>query len=528
MPKVNRKTPTIIVLGGGTAGWLTALYAKKIHSRAIVKVIASEEIGILGAGEGSMPLLNDFFRAIEVDFEELFQKADATIKNGIRLVDWNGEGNGDYYDHNFNTLDQRLSMVGRNDTFRDPTPKPIVTQIYNESSLEAINVASKLSSRYKVPFGVDGDGFKNEGAFALHFNATKLAALLREKAIARGIEIIDNVVTEVETDGDNNVTALLTNKGAVQCDFVFDCSGFKRFLIGKKFKIPWVSYKEHLPVDTALPFFIKRDKDTDIIPYTEATALKYGWAWRIPTYERFGCGYVFDSSCCTEQEAQEEIINTYGSDNVIFNDKEHPRVFKFDAGRYEKIWVNNCISIGLSSGFIEPLEATAIVSACLALGSAMQYIFLTGEQYANAMRDVNNNFADNQESILNFVVLHYLTDRNDSPFWEKFNRNNTTQFLTKVLKAWENNTFKDYSFERLIPTTGLFGWESYLAVAYGTRNLSRKNVREFCETVFFPEATRETHNYLISRQDELVSRCMRHNILLEAVRGSNYEQKNAK
>ena len=253
--------------------------------------------------------------------------------------------------------------------------------------------------------------------------------------------------------------------------------------------------------------------------------MKYGWAWRIPTYERFGCGYVFDSSCCTQQEAQEEVINTYGSENVIFNDKQHPQVFKFDSGRYKKIWVNNCISIGLSSGFIEPLEATAIVSACLALGSAMQYIFLTGEQYANAMRDVNNNFADNQESILNFIVLHYLTDRNDSLFWKKFNRNNTTHFLTKVLKTWENNTFKNYSFERLIRTTDPFGWESYLAVAYGTRNLTRKNVQEFCETVSFPEAAKNMHAYFISQQDELVSRCIRHNIFLEAIRDSKIMNK---
>jgi len=347
-----------VVLGGGTAGWLTALYVKENFPYSDVTVIASSEIGILGAGEGTTPPFINFLKEINISFDDIVTHAKGTIKKGIKFTNWSG--NKKQYFHNF------------------------------ESGL-------------------------TQGNTALHFDANLLAKYLQSKGLERGIKLIDKEVTSIQ--GKDNITGLiLKDNSIVPLDFVFDCSGFKRLIIGKHYNTPWKSYQSILPVNRAMPFFLENN-NKNLPEYTEAIAMKHGWMWKIPVQGRYGCGYVFDKSHATDEEIKNE-IEEYLNVEII-----SPRMFSFDAGCYETTWINNCVAIGLSSGFAEPLEATSIWIQT----ESIQYLLksITGiiSNNINAKKGYNLAIQNMNSEIANFLHFHYLTERDDTNFWNSFNQN---------------------------------------------------------------------------------------------------------
>jgi tryptophan halogenase len=266
------------------------------------------------------------------------------------------------------------------------------------------------------------------GSHAVHFDAMLLAKYLKEIALKREIVHIDDEVVDFVLDENKYIKYITTKKGEeIKSDFVFDCSGFKRLIIGGLYKSKWISYKEHLPMKKAIGFFMDLDDLDEIPPYTESIAMECGWVWKIPIQDRFGCGYVFDSDYITVEEAKEEIIQKFGTD--IKWGKE----FDFEAGMYETPWVKNCIAIGLSSGFIEPLEATSIMLQVIALTSyldnnlgavARKQFYI--DRYNDRMRSING---ENME----FIYTHYLTQRSTSKFWTEFRDKNKMPERVKEL-----------------------------------------------------------------------------------------------
>jgi tryptophan halogenase len=363
------------IVGGGTAGWLTALYINRHFPNDSVTIVASSEIGILGAGEGTTPPFMDFLKEVGIEEKELIDNCKATRKYGIKFTNWNGDG--DVYYHNF-----------------------------------------------------------SEGLYALHFDASLLAKYLETVAISRGVNLIDDIVVS------NTDTVLYTGSGLeVKYDFLFDCSGFKRVFLQNRV---WNKYD--MPCKRAIPFFIPHDNNFEEV--TESIAMKYGWIWKIPVQGRYGCGYVFDSNMTTDEEAQQEVRDWLG------RDIEFPRVFNFEAGSYEDVWVNNCLAVGLSANFIEPLEATSIWVQILTLK-----IFVEQFGNPNAQEKLNSDIRDINEDILSFLYLHYMTERKDTDFWTNF------EVYNKMPEKLEDRLLGDLSGYNF----NIFSDESWDAILTGTR-----------------------------------------------------------
>lgn len=378
----------IVVVGGGTAGWLTALSMNKFMPYSEVTVIASSELGILGAGEGTTPHFIDLLKDLDIPESDLYLHASATIKKGIDFVNWNGDG-----------------------------------------------------SNYYHPFWGDH--------YALHFDANKLAKYLQTVGLSRGIKLIDAIVTDIN-EGDSGYIKSLTLKDGskIETDFVMDCSGLRRYIIGEHYKSKWNSYTDHLPAKRAMPFFIEHD-GKNIDEYTSATAMKAGWVWKIPVQGRYGCGYVFDSSYITDAEAKAEVEEMLGHEIVV------PRVFNFEAGSFNDTWIKNCIAIGLASGFTEPMEATSIwiqVMTLKHLIPLMKRYIRDGEsvvsEFNETIRTLNND-------MMLFIHLHYLTKRSDSDFWKEFrSKTSTPEYLEKIRSLAIAGELTDEALDKIKNDTG--------------------------------------------------------------------------
>ena len=422
-----------VVVGGGTAGWLTALYVKKNIPYSRVTVIASSEIGILGAGEGTNWDFLEFLNEIDVPVDGVIKHARGTFKNGIKFTNWNGDG--EYYYHPFQ------DHLGRKPNAEfDPIPL-YLDKVSKGQTLSDIQFTTVISEKNKVKYNADHQSL---GVSALHFDANLLAEYLQSVGVSRSIEFIDDEVVDFETKKNGDITQFNLKSGnTCDADFVFDCSGFKRLIIGNHYKSSWKSYAPSLPVNRAVPFFIDNDS-TNIPPYTESIAMKYGWMWKIPVQGRFGCGYVFDSRLASDEDIKKELTEYLGFEPTI------PRIFDFEPGAYEQVWINNCVAIGLSAGFVEPLEATSIQVTTFGLRALSTKLQGMMRDRKRAVEEFNYEMKRINDHILNFIYFHYLSTRSDTEFWTKFKeRNALPDFVTKFADMSKKTFIKPRDFDYL-------------------------------------------------------------------------------
>jgi tryptophan halogenase len=400
----------IVVVGAGSAGWMTALYMKKTVPDCNVTVIGSRELGILGAGEGTVPSIIEFLRYVEIHPYELLRKCKSTVKTGIKFVNWNGDGN--YYHHGFISaiIDQRKNRKN----ILEETP---FDQNYLEFdnyvsgiSLNSYDYESLCADFLRMPIPKDKLHLYDFKLNAWHVDAIEIAKLFEEIGVSRGIRYIDDYVTCFDQDNDGYITKINMKNGSIDCDFIFDCTGFKRLIIDKLYNSQWTDLSDHLTVNRALPFSLPPKEKLQ--NYTTATAMNSGWVWEIPLQHRIGCGYIFNSNFCDDETAKKELYAKYGHDIEI------PKSFNFNAGYFKETWIKNCIAIGLSSGFIEPMEATSIFGSTVGLSFAAYYtIFLPKapqaiiDAYNAKMRSLNGGIAG-------FIQFHYLSKRKDTEFWK--------------------------------------------------------------------------------------------------------------
>ena len=435
------------IVGGGTAGWLTSLYIKKTYPWAEVTLIASSEIGILGAGEGTTPHFVSFLDELGIPSSDIIRHAKGTIKNGIKFTNWNGDNKS--YFHPFMD-DNNLNNFSITDFNKNGVTSINLFEILNGKSLDDSCFSALASHNNSVKFSINKNldnkndnainHFNSLGTFALHFDAVLLAKFLKRTAMYRGVRFVDAEVDEILTDEDGYITGLkTTNEKQFESNFVFDCSGFKRKIIGEFYKSEWKSYSESLPMKRAIVFTIENTSN-NIPPYTDSIAMKNGWMWKIPVQGRFGCGYVFDSDFATDDEIKKELEEYFGNPIEVVNS------FNFDAGRYEKTWIKNCIAIGLSAGFVEPLEATSIMTSILSLEEHIINnlgAISKNDFYINRFNERVNKLHDDTK---NFIYLHYLTKRTDSEFWKTFKtKNKEIEIITKFLEEC-NHTIPDKRF----------------------------------------------------------------------------------
>ena len=506
-------TKNVVIVGGGSAGWLTALMAKKSYPKANVTLIESEEIGILGAGESTVPPLLQFFRHLEVPFPVLVKHCDATVKNGIKFTNWHNDN--EFYYHGFIPNEVLLGSNSVSPKLLDTSPRFVSSFVLNDG-LKEVEFSEKLSEEGKVPFIFKSKNNKNPmldyeniGQFAFHVNATKLASKLKEIGMDRGINIIEGKVKEVSLDDKQYIESLiLENNETVLCDFVFDCTGFNRLIIGKKFNSKWKSYKDFLPSDSAIPFFI--DMTEEIPPYTECIAMKYGWMWKIPLQSRFGCGYVYDSSLISEDEAVKEIEEFLGF--IPDYPRKNKGGFSFNAGSYEETWINNCVAIGLAGNFIEPLEATSLWTT----SAQLLDFFATPNWILNNGQRVRDEFNRNtlrlNERIVEFLYLHYMTTRTDTEFWKKFSYSGAPKELKMKLDLWK---------ERLpnrIDGDPMWQSDSWTSVASGQNMMDRSLAKMYLEYTDQYQVAMDTYDTFINYRDYRVSQCVGHRDFLESLK----------
>jgi tryptophan 7-halogenase len=413
MNKENNPISRIIILGGGSSGWISAAYLSKALKNVSITVIESENIARIGVGEATIPSIkNELFDFLEIPEEEWMPKAQGSYKLGIKYSNWRknrSEKPDDYFYHPFSEVplcdDIPLSSIWNlNKTRCDRENKP-----YEYSCFTAPYICDKnLSPKY-----LDG---KKEVHYAYHFDALLVADFLAEWSMKRGVKrVIDNI-DDIKLDVNGSITKLIgRDKKSYEADLFIDCTGFASVLLEKTLKEPFVSFSESLLTDSAVAVNIPyKDNQIDIRPYTTATALSSGWAWEIPLQTRSGNGYVYSSKFLTPDQAEKELRDYFG--DVV---KDEPvRHIKFKSGRHERAWVKNCVGIGLSYAFLEPLESTGIH---FVYASLRQLIKCFPDKSMNPIlqNEFNKKVTYMVNDVRDFIILHFCTSpREDTPFWK--------------------------------------------------------------------------------------------------------------
>jgi len=440
----------IIVLGGGTAGLISALITKKTFPTYNITVIESDSIGIIGVGEGSTEHWRVFSQYCGIDLLRSIRETDGALKKGIKFENWNGDGKS--YFHSL--VDPFYSEYSSDITERLPFIKTLISN--NIPTYDVLNDTNLIHSEL-------GIGSVNQ----FHFNTFKLNSFLHTVCKENNISFINATISDVTLNSIGDVESLTdTENNIYSADFFIDSSGFKR-IISSKLGAKWVSYKKYLPMNHALAF--PTDDVSDLKPYTLSRALSSGWNWRISTQGRYGNGYVFCDEFIDASKAHEEVQSFYTEEVKVAKD------IKFEAGCVDKYWINNCLSIGLSASFVEPLEASSIGNSILqAFGfvkmlSAWETDRKLSEQY-------NKRFAACFDNIVDFVQLHYFTKRKDTPFWKT---------VQEMIVKTDFNAEHIERFKKTLPTKtyfsseyNMFNAENYAQVMDGLDLFDREYIKE--------------------------------------------------
>ncbi len=417
----------IVILGGGTAGWMAAnLFAKRWSPEQVaVTVVESPDIGIIGVGEGSTPFLERFFRLIEVDDSEWMPRCNATYKLAISFAGWSPASGVDRYSHPF------LSQV---DHF---TEQAYVTNCRSRRLGLDVNtqpddffINSLLVEQRKGPQAPEN--FPFIVGYGYHFDAGLLGEFLGELAVSRGVTHVRTRIVDVEMAEDGHIAALLDEEGGrTEADMFVDCTGFASLLMQKSLGVKFESFKSNLFNDAAVVMPTPGVESPP--PETVSHALSNGWCWKIPLTNRYGNGYVYSADFISPDEAETELREFLG----MLDSDEPARHLQMKVGQLEKHWEKNCLALGLSQGFIEPLEATALLLVQQAIEMFIAR-YEKGDFTPEFRDDYNAKVHERFERVRDYIVAHYkLNTRDDTEYW-KANRDNMelSASLRHILDVW--------------------------------------------------------------------------------------------
>ena len=429
----NSKPQKILIVGGGTAGWMAASLLATHWKDVEVSLLESDRIETIGVGEGSTPQLKFFFDAIEVSESEWMPACSATYKNGITFDAWSTSPGFESYFHPF--------PAQIDDIFTVPVFfQNIVARMQGhnvDAHPDAFFLASYLAKHNLGP--IAAETFPFGVTYGYHFDSALLGKFLAKKSVERGVQRIVGTVTDTVLDSKGGLSSVVLDDGRkVEADFFIDCSGFRSLLLQDALKVKFQSYKENLFNDAAvaMPSAISGI----IPPETRSTALSNGWAWKIPLSSRFGNGYVYSTDYISPDEAELELRQHL---NLVDSDVE-ARHLKMKVGRVEKHWEKNCLAVGLSQGFIEPLEATALSLTFSTITQFMHH-FEKG-LYTNKFQDLFNGVINTKfDGVRDYIVCHYKVNRrSDTDYWRDNAANkNLSDSLNKILHLWTNS--KDFA-----------------------------------------------------------------------------------
>jgi len=427
----------VLIVGGGTAGWLTAAFLAKALGSASpegvrITLVESSDIGIIGVGEATFPSIRGTLAAIGIDEARFVRESNATFKQGIKYVDWvrpRGTPGADHYFHPFSLPSQRpggpdllpywlLGAAGAGTAFAD-----------------AATMQKRIADASRAPKRASDGDFLGPMNYAYHFDAGRFAALLATHAKSLGVTHVVATVERVELDAEGAIASVVTREaGALSADLYIDCTGFRAALIEGALGSPFHAMNDVLFNDRALALQVPyAQPDTPIASYTIATAQEAGWTWDIGLQERRGVGYVYSSRHTDDARAEEVLRRHIGPASETLS----PRLLKLRVGYREAQWVKNCVSVGLSGGFIEPLESSGI-GLIETAAYLVSYLFPFNGDTAPVAKVFNDLMRQRYQRIFDFVKMHYcLTQRTDTPFWvDNADPRSVPESLRERLAMW--------------------------------------------------------------------------------------------
>lgn len=447
----------IVIVGGGAAGWMTAAALSKLLKPDDVSLtlVESDEIGIIGVGEATIPDMLQFNLFLGIAEAELMRATQATFKLGIEFVDWTRKGERYFHPFGFHGVDidgldfHQYWLRCREQGLGHSIGEYCLTEI----------VAKK--NRFGFPdtrvIGAPASYLR----YAYHFDAALYAAFLRRYAEERGVKRVEGKVCEVlrAPDTGHLIGVQLQSGQTIRGDFFFDCTGFRSLLLDKTLGVPWVDWRHWLPCDRALA--VACQHHGPLLPFTRSTAKSAGWQWRIPTQHRTGNGHIYCSEFMSEDEATSLLLD--GLDGPVMG---APRLIKFATGHRRTFWEKNCVAVGLSAGFLEPLESTSLY--LIRQGISRFIALFPDASLPPIMREEYNRWMQKDfEQVRDLLVLHYYSNQRDEPFWRHCRNMVIPETLQRRLALFsEGGRFLRYEGE-------LFPNASWVAVMLGQNVIPR-------------------------------------------------------
>ncbi|MBU2883953.1 tryptophan 7-halogenase [Psychrosphaera sp. B3R10] len=390
----------VVIAGGGTSGWIAAAALTKQLGKVLdIVLVESDDIGTIGVGEATIPPMRTFHKFLGIDEQEVMRATQATFKLGISFENWGQIG--DKYIHSFGITGKDFYLGEFHDFWLHGLEKgidaPFGDYCYELQAAKAGKFATSAKSKIN---------------YAYHMDATLYGRFLRKFSEDRGITRIEGKIVDVLKDQTTGgISAITLGSGqAIEGDLFIDCTGFRGLLIEKALHTGYEDWSHWLPCDSAVA--VQTASTGPAVPYTRSIAHSAGWQWQIPLQHRVGNGLVFCSQYMSDEEAIKQLL-----DNIDGPPITKPKVIKYRTGRRRKNWNKNCIAMGLSSGFVEPLESTSIHLFMMATIRLMK-LFPFGGITDEVIDEYNQQAAVELEKIRDFIILHYhVTQRDDSPFW---------------------------------------------------------------------------------------------------------------
>ena len=450
----------ILIVGGGTAGWLTAAYLARYldiadQAQIEISLLESPELGIIGVGEGTFPTIRSTLKFLGIDETQFIRATSATFKQGIRFNDWlhapQADGTRHHYLHPFEApfYTEGTSLVPYW-LLQDEAVRPPFA--------EAVTIQNRVAESRRAPKKQGEGEFSGPLNYAYHFDAAKLARILKERAMALGVRHLTGLLTHVALDDDGAIARVETRElGALEADLYIDCSGFRAELIGKALGAPFKSVRDILFADRALAAKIPYgDPDAPIESFTIAAAHEAGWTWDIGLEGARGIGTVYSSAHMTDDEAA-QVLRTY-----IGHDDFSARLLPFEPGYRETQWVKNCVAVGLSGGFVEPLESTGVLLIEAAVGMIAELFPHGGPVDAPAKR-FNQLIVGRYERIIDFLKLHYCLSRREEPFWrDNADPASIPEALQELLRQWRHRPPGRFDFLLDLESFAFFNYQYIL------------------------------------------------------------------
>lgn len=440
----NSSIKKVVIAGGGTAGWIAAAaLSKQLAGLIEVTLIESQAIGTVGVGEATIPPIQLFHNLLGIDEQAFMRATEATFKLGISFENWGQIG--DSYIHPFGTTGKGSFLAEFQHFWLHGLSRDI-TEEYGEYSYEV-----QAAKAHK--FGKSANSGIN---YAYHLDATLYAGFLRNFCEGLGVNRIEGKITHVKQHQHNGYIDSVTIESGeeVAGDLFIDCTGFHGLLIEQTLKTGYESWQHWLPCDSAVA--VQTESTDNLPPYTRSIAHESGWQWQIPLQHRVGNGLVYCSQYLSDDQARERLLNNLDSKRI-----NEPRVLRYNTGRRNKFWNKNCVALGLSSGFVEPLESTSIYMFMNGIIRLLRLFPFDGVSQAK-IDEYNQQSISEAEKIRDFIILHYhVTEREDSPFWHYCKHMQIPDSLAHRIELFKENAHAFQTGEEL------FRLESWTHVMLG-------------------------------------------------------------